>query len=298
MFDKAAGRTCRLFVWKRENTRKGEDMSILATLTPAESKRLIGKALCVHPLVQSAMKNGRILISNGTTTGYFVEELLGEKMDIARFACGVVTGGVQCMSPGDRIRSVFVRNGKKAENDESAEVYAELQAWVDEMGPGDVYVKGANAIDADGNAGWLLANPKGGNILTALPGITARGVRFLVPAGLEKLVASVPEAGHHMRGIHEYDYTFGLGCGYVTVTNAVIVHEIAALELLTGARAFHAASGGVGGSEGAVTLVIEGTAEQLEQTAALLKSIKGEPAVKQWKQNCADCSFRCRYVNG
>ena len=89
-------------------------MSILATLTPAESKRLIGRALCEHPLVKRAMKQGRILISNGTTTGYFVEELLQEKMDIARFACGVVTGGVQCMSPGDRIRSVYVRDGKRS----------------------------------------------------------------------------------------------------------------------------------------------------------------------------------------
>lgn len=273
-------------------------MSILISLTPAESKRLIGKALAVHPLVKRAMENGRILISNGTTTGYFVEELLQEKMDIARFACGVVTGGVQCMTPGDRIRSVYVRNGQKVENDEDTEVYAELQTWVDEMGPGDVYVKGANAIDADGNAGWLLANPKGGNILTALPGIMARGIHFLVPTGLEKLVASVPEAGRHMKGLHEYDYTFGLGCGYVTVTNGIIVHEITALEILTGAKAFHVASGGVGGAEGTVTLVIEGTGEQLEKTACLLKSIKGEPAVRQWKQSCADCSFRCWYVNG
>ncbi len=273
-------------------------MSILATLTPAESKRLIGKALCEHPLVKRALKHGRILISNGTTTGYFVEELLQEKMDIARFACGVVTGGVQCMSPGDRIRSVYVRDGKKVENNENIDVYEELSAWVDEMGPGDIYVKGANAIDADGNAGWLLANPKGGNILTALPAITARGVRFLIPTGLEKLVARVPEAGRQMKGIREYDYTFGLGCGYVTVTDGIIIHEIAALEILTGAKATHVASGGVGGSEGAVTLVLDGTAEQMEASVRLLKEIKGEPALRQWKQSCADCSFRCRFVNG
>ncbi len=278
--------------------QKGGDMSILVTLTAAESKRLIGKAMAVHPLIKRAMEKGRILVSNGTTTGYFVEELLGEKMDIVRFACGVVTGGVQCMSPDDRIRSICIDNGKKLDNDESLGVYEELQAWIDGMGPGDVYVKGANAIDAEGNAGWLLANPKGGNILAALPAITARGVRFLIPTGLEKLVASVPEAGRHMRGIGEYDYTFGLGCGYVTVTNGIIIHEITALEMLTGAKAFHVASGGVGGSEGAVTLVIEGSAEQLEKTADLLKSIKGEPAVGQWKQSCADCSFRCWYMHG
>ena len=273
-------------------------MKMLITLTPAESKRLIGKALAAHPLVKNAMEHGRILISNGTTTGYFAEELLGKKMDIARFACGVVTGGVQCMSPGNRIRSVYIKDGKQVPNEESTEVYAELQAWVDEMGPGDIYVKGANAIDAEGNAGWLLANPKGGNILTALPAITARGVKFLIPAGLEKLVANVPEAGRRMAGIGEYDYTTGLGCGYVTVTNGIIIHETAALELLTGAKAYHAASGGVGGSEGAVTLVIEGTPEQLEQTEKLIKKIKGEPALRQWKQSCADCGNRCRYIYG
>jgi hypothetical protein len=273
-------------------------MSILVTLTPAESKRLIGKALCVHPLVKNAMEKGRILISNGTTTGYFVEELLGVKMDIARFACGVVTGGVQCMTPEDRIRSVYVENGKQVPNDETKGVYEELQAWIDGMGPGDVYVKGANAIDARGNAGYLLANPKGGNVMAALPAIAARGIHFLIPTGLEKLTAGVPEAGRHMQGIKEYDYTFGLGCGYVSVSNGIIIHEIEALKLLTGAQAFHGASGGVGGAEGAVTLVIEGTAEQLEKTAVLLRSIKGEPALKQWKQSCADCSFRCWYVNG
>ncbi|MBO4289063.1 MAG: hypothetical protein J5865_03060 [Lachnospiraceae bacterium] len=273
-------------------------MSILVTLTPAESKRLIGKALCEHPLVKKAMKHGRILISNGTTTGDFVEELLQEKMDIARFACGVVTAGVQCMTPEDRIRSVYVENGKRIANDESKGVYEELQAWIDGMGPGDVYVKGANAIDAEGNAGYLLANPKGGNVMAALPAIAARGVGFLIPTGLEKLVASVPEAGRHMRGIREYDYTFGLGCGYAAVSSGIIVHEIAALEILTGAKAFHAASGGVGGAEGAVTLVIEGTAEQLEKTAELLKSVKGEPALRSWKQSCGDCGFRCWYING
>ena len=30
----------------------------------------------------------------------------------------------------------------------------------------------------------------------------------------------------------------------------------------------------------------------------LIKKIKGEPALRQWKQSCADCGNRCRYIYG
>ena len=271
-------------------------MNMLVSLTPAESKRLIGRALAVHPLVQQAVKKGKILVSNGTTTGYFVEELLHEKLDIARFSCGTITGGVACITPDDRIRSVMIRDGIRVPNDPDKETYEELREFVSEMGAGDLYVKGANAIDAAGNAGYLLASPFGGNIMTALPAVVARGVTFLIPCGLEKMIASVPEAQEHMKGLTEYEYTFGLGCGYVMISNGIVFHEINALELLTGVKAWHTASGGVGGSEGNVTLVVEGDKEQIDETFRLLKGIKGEPAVGKWKRNCKDCTYRCRYI--
>lgn len=271
-------------------------MSILVSLTPAESKRLIGKGLCEHPLIMQAMENGRILISNGTTTGYFVEELFQEKIDISHFSCGTITGGVACITPEDRLRSVFIRKGVRVKNDPEKDSYEELRGFAAEMGAGDVYVKGANAFDPDGNAGYLLANPQGGNILTALPAVTARGVHFLIPCGLEKMISSVPEAARHMKGLYEYDYTFGLGCGYIMINNGIIFNEIDALELLTGVKGWHTASGGVGGSEGNVTLLLEGSKEQTDAAFRLLKMIKGEPALKNWKRNCGECTFRCRYV--
>ena len=180
------------------------------------------------------------------------------------------------------------------ENRELSE-YEELDGHIAQMKSGDIYVKGANAIDPQGNAGFFLAHPTGGNIMRMLPKICAQGIKFLIPVGLEKLVASVPEAQKHMRGIEEYSFTFGRGCGYVTVTNGIILHELAALELLTGVKGWHAGSGGAGGSEGAVSLVLEGDPDQEKAAVALLKSIKGEPAVPAWKKKCGDCTFRCRY---
>ena len=270
-------------------------MSVLVSFTPSESKRLIGRAAASHPLVKSAMEKGNILISGGTTTGFFAEELLHEKMDISHFPCGVVTQGVLCQTPDDRIRSIMIRKGIPAAHNTEISDYEELDSFIGEMGPGDIFVKGANAIDPEGNAGFFLAHPLGGSILKMLPKISAQGIPLIIPVGLEKLIPSVSEAKRHMRGYQEYSFTFGRGCGYVTIENGVIIHEIAALELLTGVKAYHVGSGGVGGSEGAVSLVLEGTKEQEEAAADLIKEIKGQPAIPAWKKKCADCPFKCRY---
>ena len=58
-----------------------------------------------------------------------------------------------------------------------------------------------------------------------------------------------------------------------------VVTEIQAFALLAGVRAYHLASGGVGGSEGAVVLSLEGDEEKVEKAFELVKSIKGEPPV-------------------
>ena len=275
---------------------EAHSMSILVSLTPSESKRLIARAVAAHPLVKKAMTRGRIFISNGTTAGYCAQELLCRDFAIERFACGVVTGGVPCLSPEERMRSIMIHNGKELPARPDMPQYDELTALIGEMGAGDVYIKGANAIDARGNAGFLLAHPNGGSILLALHKVYAQGMSLLIPTGLEKLVASVPDAQRHMKGIGEYSFTFGHGCGYVSVNNGVVIHEITALAMLAGVEAFHAASGGVGGSEGTVTLVAEGTPEQERAAVALLKSIKGEPPTPSWKKKCADCPFRCKYM--
>ena len=44
-------------------------------------------------------------------------------------------------------------------------------------------------------------------------------------------------------------------------------------------KAYHICSGGVGGSEGAVTLSIEGNEASVKKAFDLIKSIKGEPPV-------------------
>jgi len=50
-----------------------------------------------------------------------------------------------------------------------------------------------------------------------------------------------------------------------------------AIKILTGATAFQANAGGVGGAEGGSWLVFRGTPDQVKKAMELAKSVKGEP---------------------
>ncbi len=71
----------------------------------------------------------------------------------------------------------------------------------------------------------------------------------------------------------------GLPARLTPVVLGKVVTEIQALGLLAGVEATHVASGGVGGSEGAVVLSIEGEEGRVERAFELVKAIKGEPPV-------------------
>ena len=78
---------------------------ILVSLTPAESKRLIAKAVRMLDDVQNALKNGIVVISQGTTNSFVAEEILkglpaaeeaSARIERERFAAGVVTAKALC----------------------------------------------------------------------------------------------------------------------------------------------------------------------------------------------------------
>ena len=45
-------------------------------VTVSMGKRLIGKALAVHPDIQAVLKKGNLVVLAGTTNGYVAEEIL------------------------------------------------------------------------------------------------------------------------------------------------------------------------------------------------------------------------------
>jgi hypothetical protein len=133
-------------------------------------------------------------------------------------------------------------------------------------------------VDAEGHVGVLMANEKGGTIAMALGPVIARGCHLIMPVGLEKLVPSVIEASRK-GGILRLKYAMGLKVGLMPVVNATVVTEIQALHVLAGVEATHAASGGIGGCEGAVVLVVEGTDEAVQKAFEIVGGVKGERPV-------------------
>jgi len=245
----------------------------LVVMNPSESRRLIAKATVALPEVQHAFRHGTIIIARGITNAFVTEELLGIRIgQKAALTVGMVCGGITTGHSGAPATTHHViRHGKVVEG-------ADSKQEILTFGPEDVFIKGGNAIDPDGNAGIFTSGLTGGTIGMAWPVVTARGSHLIMPIGLEKLIPSVIEAAKRT-GIYHFKWSMGLPARLTPVVLGKVLTEIQALALLAGVKATHVGSGGVGGSEGAVVLSIEGEESKVEKAFELVKSIKGEPPV-------------------
>jgi hypothetical protein len=257
---------------------------ILITLTPSESKRLIAKGVTNLKEVQRALKHGTIIISLGTTNAYVAEEILNalpgseRGIDRQRYASGVITSEGTCIVPkAEREKEVLVKNGKIS--DES------IENAIDELSPEDVFIKGANALDATKTAGIFMAHAAGGTIGTALGTVMARGVNFIIPVGIEKTIPySITEAAKRV-GKERFYKSVGKPVGLMPVHGTVIT-EVEALEILGADEAVPIGAGGVDGGEGSVVICAEGSAAKMDELMALITQIKGEASVKVAGTDC------------
>ena len=251
-----------------EGTRDDREHAVVV-LTPSESKRLIARGMLLLPEFSRVLEKGLLVVSRGTTTGFIAEELLGTVLPKAYCTAGVITGERMGITVEDRRLGPWVfRNGKLVD-EPAEEVLKEFTAT-------DVSLKGANAVDPQGNVGILVSNEEAGTIGSIWPTLSARGSYLIAPVGLEKLIPSVIAASFAC-GTRVFSYVMGAIVGLVPAVNALAVTEVQALEALTGVAAIHVASGGIGGAEGAVVLAMEGKDDAVRDAFELVESIKGEP---------------------
>lgn len=263
-------------------------MRALFVLTPAESKRLIGKAVANMQEVKQAREHAKILIGHGSTNVFVAEELLGKEslsklFPLNTYLSGAVLRGTLCTIPADEKPPILVLN--RGIPEPPAATMAEM---LRDFGHDSVFIKGADAVDHEGNAAAFMAHPEGGTIGWAIGTILARGIKLIVPVGLEKLIPSVKQAVG-LCGQQTFDYCQGLRVGMMPLTGASVVTEIEALKTLAGVDSFHVASGGCSGSEGAVVLVAEGPREAVEKAIGIIEPIKGEPPLTPPKGECFSC---------
>lgn len=237
-------------------------------LTVSESKRLIAKGVAALGAVRRALKDGIVVIAKGSTNGYVVEEILGRRIDKRAYISGKTVPDEperSGLGEPEPMPDVVLVNGRV---DPSLDRFNAVR----HMGPGDVYIKGANALDYRRKvAGILIGSATGGTIGAVLGHIVGKGIHLVIPVGLEKLVYE--DIYEISRELLSPDYE---GPRMIPVTGTIVT-EIEALKLLAGVDAMLIAAGGIAGAEGAVRLLIEGDRERVERAMRIVESIKGEP---------------------
>lgn len=264
-------------------------MKAVFTLTSAESRRLIAKGVVQMPEMKAALETAYVVLTGGTTNAYVAQELLGRDVDPARFTAGTNTNGVLCVTqPADRIPFPIVLHKGQV-------VQKTIREALDDFHKNTVVLKGANAIDPEGNVGVITAGFDGGTVPAVLGTVTSQGLKLIVPVGLEKLVRSVKESSMYV-GAKTFDYSMGADFGIFCLTNTTPVTEIEALKILCGVEAKHVASGGIGGSEGSVVIVVLGEEANVKRAIALVEGIKGEKPTVGVRGVCESCRYACRFA--
>lgn len=270
-------------------------------LTPTESKKLIGKAVASMDIVKNAAQRGKVIMHPSSSTWFVVEALTGKIPTTNVWLCGAITPkgacgemgvhtGEQSLSklsgPGGFPHSWVIREGKLS----AGETLEDLMA---NMGPDDVYIKGVNAVDTQGNVGVMIGNPvEGGTIGFVVATMKKRPFHLLFPVGLEKLIPIPVEEATIIAKESKREgcsYSMGAAVGMLPCAEGKSITEIDAIKILSGAEAVAVGAGGVGGAEGAIYLVIKGEDEQVKKAIEYVEQSKGAklPMVRQF--NCYDC---------
>ncbi|HPD13448.1 MAG TPA: hypothetical protein PLE19_00765 [Planctomycetota bacterium] len=237
-------------------------------LTVAQSKRLIAKGVAKYPPVQDALAHGTVAIAKGGTNAYIVEEILGQPIEKRHYVLGQVLPAGVSRADADLsadLPDVVLVKGQPLAGASATGAVAQMQA-------GDVFLKGANALNyAAGVAGLLVGHPTGGTMGAVLGTLVARRIRLLIPIGLEKETpADIIEAA---RTLEEQ----GGNGPSLWPLHGDLFTEIEALRVLCRVEAVPIGAGGVAGAEGAVWLACFGEAEGIEAVKALADQLKGEP---------------------
>lgn len=243
---------------------------LLVSLTVSESKRLIAKGLLALEEVQTALKDGYLCITLGTTSSYLVEEILGT-YDKTRHVAGLsVKEGISILAKDKRTFDAIFHNGEYIDNKKVKDIIREL-------GPNDVIIKSANALDRDMVPLVLLASTTGGTVGSFIGAVASKNITLIMPVGLEKCIPVSYDDIAGRFGMDEWDHSIGMPVGIIAVPEGIPFTEIEALEILFGVEAMPIAAGGVNGAEGAITLFIEGDDEDIDDAYEFLKGLKGEP---------------------
>lgn len=273
-------------------------------LTPTESKRLIAKAVVKMEKVEIALREGLVVMHPSTSTYFIFEELTGQKPETEVWLSGVIVKKGLCVewgsysqmkkgylaTPGHFPYSWITKRGE-----------LQPQKTIDELcqqlGEKDVYIKGVNALDSEGNAGVLIGSMAEGTIGRIVAAAKKKNFKILYPVGLEKLIpVSIEKASKETGSNKKIEYSMGIPCSLMPVPG-ITVTEIDAFRILAGIDALPISAGGLGGAEGAIVLLLQGEEAAVRKGVELAESVKGTQMRVVRNPECLDCIFpTCQFA--
>lgn len=242
-------------------------MKAQVTLTVPEAKLLIARAIASLPEVQRAAEDGKILLKGGTTVSALSEILAKMPLRISGRVTPRGTTSAKHVA-ADYPHSILIEKGRVRNIDAT---------FVDEvagLGRGDVVVMGANALDIHGNAAMMAGAPLGGGPGRAISGMMAEGVTVIIAVGLEKLIPCSVSEAVRAAGRRDVDVSYGMAVGLIPLVGRVVT-EREALAIMADVRCTVIGRGGIFGAEGATTMVIDGSPEDVERALKAVEGVKG-----------------------
>ena len=241
-------------------------------ITPAMGKRLIGKAVAARADVRAVLEKGTLVIVAGTTNAYVAEEVFatlggGESFTPKGFRRGIVLPpnvSASALTPSTD-QDVVLVDGVWHEG-------RTIFAVAGDLGPGDMIVKGANAVHLPTRrAAVLIGHPQAGTAAAAIPPVVGRRVKLLVPVGLEKRVEQ------DVADLAELLNDPGAAGPRLLPLGGEVFTELDAIAALSGASSRLVAGGGVCGAEGAIWIAATGSDEHLAAAESLIAGVADEP---------------------
>lgn len=281
------------------STSSAASFHVQLTLEVEESKRLIALGVASHPLVQQTLQKGKVLLKGGTTVSHLSEVLTGKPLAI----CGRITsrGTVTGLYPYTNPHVLLIQGSihQNIDQDYMEQVMA--------LGPEDMFICGANALDAQGNAAIMAGSSGGGEIGYALSCCYMEGVPVLVPVGIEKMVPGNLPDTIKRTGRKTKSLSAGMAVGLVPVIGEIVT-ELEAIRLLAEVDCAAIGAGGLGSARGSVTLDVWGPQKEIHHILGVIHSLKksspevsgADPTLTECRAPCPSCAdhLGCWYKSG
>lgn len=268
------------------------------TLWGAQCQWLIARCVLDSSLFVPYLSQGKILFKGSSTVSCLTTLLAGTPMRI----CGRITknGMKRAKEEGQGAHFLLYEYG------EIRNVDSCLEQTLQALGPGDLFVTGANALDAFGHAALLIGSSGGGGYGACMPFLYTEGIRTLILTSVMKLIPGDLSLLNAQIIRKKCDFSYGMACSLVPIPGEVLT-EAQAIELYAHVNAQVFAKGGFSGAEASVAIQIEGEREEVEKVLHLVEQIKSLPSqppvdadsLTECAYPCSGCSQHrsCAYAN-